>query len=59
MVSLEIDGQQPSHLTVIDHSESAINLFTTKIKEYAAGYVTVMFFEDQAVIDLLSAKMPL
>ena len=51
--------QQPSHLIIIDLSERAINQNTTKIKEYAAGYGTVMFFEDQAVLDSLSAKIPL
>lgn len=48
-----------SGLTIIDLSESAINQNTIKIKEYAAGYGTVMFFEDQAVINSLSGKIPL
>jgi len=33
-------------------------MYTKKIDEYAAGYGTVLFFEDSAVIDGISAKIP-
>jgi len=49
----------PGYLKLLGNDESAINLNTTKIKGYAAGYGTVMFFEDQAVIDGIAAKIPL
>lgn len=39
-------------------TEASIKLYTTKIEEYAAGYGTVLFFEDNAVIEGISAKMP-
>jgi predicted oxidoreductase (fatty acid repression mutant protein) len=33
-------------------------LYTKKIAEYAAGYGTVLFFEDSAVVDAMCAKVP-
>jgi uncharacterized protein len=38
-------------------AEGAIKLYTQKIAEYAAGYGTILFFEDQAVINDMSAKI--
>lgn len=47
-----------SMLIILQLSEEAIKVSTEKIKGYAAGYGAVMFFEDQAPIDSIAAKMP-
>jgi predicted oxidoreductase (fatty acid repression mutant protein) len=39
-------------------AEAAIKLSTKKISEYAAGYGTVLFFEDAAVVQANSARNP-
>ncbi|KZP19982.1 nitroreductase [Athelia psychrophila] len=46
------------YLATLGDNEAAIKMSTTKIAEYGAGYGAVMFFEDQAAIQGLSAKMP-
>jgi predicted oxidoreductase (fatty acid repression mutant protein) len=33
-------------------------LYTKKIDEYAAGYGTVLFFEDQVVLEAWGKNMP-
>jgi predicted oxidoreductase (fatty acid repression mutant protein) len=67
------DGAYPFHFrrpnayrstqTLIDAnvgypSAAAIALYTKKIDEYAAGYGTVLFFEDQAVLEAWGKNMP-
>jgi len=52
------DIVRPGYLNLLGADEGAIEMYTKKIKEYAAGYGTVMFFEDTAVVDGISAKIP-
>jgi predicted oxidoreductase (fatty acid repression mutant protein) len=40
------------------HSAAAIALYTKKFDQYAAGYGTVLFFEDQAVLEAGGKSMP-
>jgi predicted oxidoreductase (fatty acid repression mutant protein) len=54
----DVDGHPGVSDLSIHRLENAINLNTKKITEYAAGYGTVMFFEDQAAIDSMAAKIP-
>jgi predicted oxidoreductase (fatty acid repression mutant protein) len=57
------DGKDPSAgsynsmLKIIDRVEASIKVYTQKISEYAAGYGTVLFFEDQAIVNAMSAKI--
>jgi len=46
------------YLKLIEGDEAATKLYTTKIAEYAAGYGTVLFFEDTAVVEGICAKIP-
>jgi len=45
-------------LKTLGDNENAITMSTAKIAGYTGGYGTVLFFEDTAVINNLSAKMP-
>jgi len=48
---------KPGYLKTLGGNEGAIKLYTQKIAEYAAGYGTILFFEDQAVVNDMSAKI--
>ena len=39
-------------------AEAAIKLCTEKISGYAGGYGTILFFEDTAVIETTSTRIP-
>jgi hypothetical protein len=52
------DIVKTGYLKTLGGDEHAIQLYTKKIAEYASGYGTVLFFEDTAVINSFSAKIP-
>jgi predicted oxidoreductase (fatty acid repression mutant protein) len=51
------DIAKTGFLKTLDN-EGAIKLFTKKMDEYAAGYGTVLFFEDTAVIQAMADQKP-
>jgi len=52
------DIVKPGYLKMFVGDEATTNLYTKKINEYAAGYGTVLFFEDTVLIDGIAAKIP-
>lgn len=64
MKTLGGDGKFFNHLslsillTEVEFIEANIKLSTAKIEAYTAGYGTVLFFEDKAVIEGIAASMP-
>ncbi|KZP19987.1 nitroreductase [Athelia psychrophila] len=52
------DIVKAGYLPTLGDNEDAIKAGTEKMKSNAAGYGAVMFFEDQAAIEGIAAKMP-
>jgi len=48
----------PGYLKLLGGDQTSIKTYTQKIEGYAAGYGTVLFFEDQSVIGEIAAKIP-
>jgi len=51
------DIVKTGYLKKLGEDENAIQLYTQKIGGYAGGYGTILFFEDTAVVDDISAKI--